>query len=375
MRRSGTSPSTGSISSTRTAPRWSWRGPPRPECGSRRCATSSAGSDSGPRRRRATSRRSPAARRPASHWRCWSWSVPTCSCSTSRRIISTSSQALALALQSYSGALVLVSHDRHLLRLVSDSLWLVAGARAAPFEGDLDDYRRWLSERPAVMFVRDEAAGSRPSGHGVGGAARARRQDHPPSGTVATGGAGTAAGSPPLGYGGNGRPEHGGRITSLGYGGDGRRGHGGAGGRRVSASAKGGSVRRAAPDRRSAIRSRDAAGRRDGAGPARAPAAGGGGATPDRPAQAPRSTRWSADWPLWARSGRRSRRLWQMPPSMTKRSARGCVGCSCAAGGSTRRSRKVESLWLEKSEQLDAVHGSAAGPPPGAEQHGRDDQM
>ena len=73
----------------------------------------------------------------------------------------------------------------------SDSLWLVAGAHAAPFEGDLDDYRRWLSERPAVMFVRDEAAGSRPSGTvatgGVGTAA-----ESPPSGTVATGGPGMA---------------------------------------------------------------------------------------------------------------------------------------------------------------------------------------
>ena len=59
-------------------------------------------------------------------------------------------QSLALALQSFSGALVLVSHDRHLLRLASDSLWLVADGGAAPFEGDLDDYRRWLSERPAA---------------------------------------------------------------------------------------------------------------------------------------------------------------------------------------------------------------------------------
>ena len=49
-------------------------------------------------------------------------------------------QALAAALQSFSGALVLVSHDRHLLRLASDSLWLVAEGRAAPFEGDIDDY-------------------------------------------------------------------------------------------------------------------------------------------------------------------------------------------------------------------------------------------
>ena len=53
-------------------------------------------------------------------------------------------RALALALQSFPGALVLVSHDRHLLRLVSDSLWLVAKEQVKPFKGDLDDYRAWL---------------------------------------------------------------------------------------------------------------------------------------------------------------------------------------------------------------------------------------
>jgi len=49
--------------------------------------------------------------------------------------------ALTLALQEYEGAVVLVSHDRHLIRTTADELWLVAGERARPFEGDLDDYR------------------------------------------------------------------------------------------------------------------------------------------------------------------------------------------------------------------------------------------
>ena len=61
--------------------------------------------------------------------------------------------ALATALQSFTGALVLVSHDRHLLRLVSDSLWLVADSRVAPFDGDIDDYRRWLAQRHAARPV------------------------------------------------------------------------------------------------------------------------------------------------------------------------------------------------------------------------------
>ena len=49
--------------------------------------------------------------------------------------------ALTLALQEFSGALVVVSHDRYFLRNVSDDLWLVADGKAAVFEGDLEDYR------------------------------------------------------------------------------------------------------------------------------------------------------------------------------------------------------------------------------------------
>jgi ATP-binding cassette subfamily F protein 3 len=52
--------------------------------------------------------------------------------------------ALTLALQEYEGAVVLVSHDRHMLRTTADDLWLVAGGRVQPFDGDLDDYGFWL---------------------------------------------------------------------------------------------------------------------------------------------------------------------------------------------------------------------------------------
>ncbi|WP_108649286.1 ABC transporter ATP-binding protein [Dongshaea marina] len=55
-------------------------------------------------------------------------------------------QALTLALQAYEGALVLVSHDRHLLRSVTDELYLVNAQRVSPFDGDLDDYYRWLTD-------------------------------------------------------------------------------------------------------------------------------------------------------------------------------------------------------------------------------------
>ena len=55
--------------------------------------------------------------------------------------------ALSVALQDYQGAIVVVSHDRHLLRSVTDQLLLVAGGKVQPFDGDLEDYRLWLAEQ------------------------------------------------------------------------------------------------------------------------------------------------------------------------------------------------------------------------------------
>ena len=52
--------------------------------------------------------------------------------------------ALALALQDYEGAVVLVSHDRHLLKVMADRLYLVGGGRAAEFDGDLEAYETLL---------------------------------------------------------------------------------------------------------------------------------------------------------------------------------------------------------------------------------------
>ncbi|MEQ9562873.1 MAG: ATP-binding cassette domain-containing protein, partial [Woeseiaceae bacterium] len=54
-------------------------------------------------------------------------------------------QALATALQDFSGAMVIVSHDRHLLRVTTDQLWLVHGGEVNEFDGSLDDYPAWLS--------------------------------------------------------------------------------------------------------------------------------------------------------------------------------------------------------------------------------------
>lgn len=54
--------------------------------------------------------------------------------------------ALTLALQAFAGAIIVVSHDRHLLRNTVDEFWLVDAGRVQPFPGDLADYHRWLTD-------------------------------------------------------------------------------------------------------------------------------------------------------------------------------------------------------------------------------------
>jgi ATP-binding cassette subfamily F protein 3 len=70
-------------------------------------------------------------------------------------------EALALALGEYAGAVVLVSHDRHLLRESMDEFWLVADGRVRPWDGDLDDYGRWLLDRdnsPTNVLAEESGA-------------------------------------------------------------------------------------------------------------------------------------------------------------------------------------------------------------------------
>jgi ATP-binding cassette subfamily F protein 3 len=79
-------------------------------------------------------------------------------------------QALAVALQDYAGAVVVVSHDRHLLRTVADQFYVVHEGRVQPFDGDLEDYAQWLAAAdPGVQS--DASAGASP-----GDSAQARRQ-------------------------------------------------------------------------------------------------------------------------------------------------------------------------------------------------------
>ncbi len=66
-------------------------------------------------------------------------------------------EALTLALQAFEGAVVMVSHDRHLLETTVDEFWLVANGEVRRFDGDLDDYARWLQQnRKDGKPVREE---------------------------------------------------------------------------------------------------------------------------------------------------------------------------------------------------------------------------
>ncbi len=66
-----------------------------------------------------------------------------------------SREALVEALTAYSGAVILVSHDMHLLSLVADRLWLVSDGTVKPFDGDLEAYR-------ALLLARDKPAKEKP---------------------------------------------------------------------------------------------------------------------------------------------------------------------------------------------------------------------
>ena len=79
-------------------------------------------------------------------------------------------EALAMALNDFEGTLMLVSHDRALLRSVCDEFWLIGRATIAPFDGDLDDYQKYLLDE--ARRLRDEArAGGPPAARQSGGAA------------------------------------------------------------------------------------------------------------------------------------------------------------------------------------------------------------
>jgi ATP-binding cassette subfamily F protein 3 len=67
-------------------------------------------------------------------------------------------EALTVALQSFEGGMVIVSHDRHLIKTVADSLWVVDGGKLEVFDGDLDDYQRSLASRDELPRRPPKAA-------------------------------------------------------------------------------------------------------------------------------------------------------------------------------------------------------------------------
>src|SRR5262249_28095813 len=69
--------------------------------------------------------------------------------------------ALVEAINDYPGAVILVSHDRHLIEACADLLWLVSDGTVAPYDGDLDDYRRVVLGREARTNGERDARVSR----------------------------------------------------------------------------------------------------------------------------------------------------------------------------------------------------------------------
>ena len=87
--------------------------------------------------------------------------------------------ALTLALQDYEGGVILVSHDRALLRATCDQFVLVANGKAEAFDGDLDDYKVWLASQKSEQSASPKAApvlASRASGLNAYAQNKAERQ-------------------------------------------------------------------------------------------------------------------------------------------------------------------------------------------------------
>jgi ATP-binding cassette, subfamily F, member 3 len=80
-----------------------------------------------------------------------------------------SREALVEAINGFAGAVVLITHDRHLIELAADRLWLVAERRVRPFEGDLDDYRD-------LLLGRGAEGGTKSGGDGDGRRTERRRR-------------------------------------------------------------------------------------------------------------------------------------------------------------------------------------------------------
>jgi ATP-binding cassette subfamily F protein 3 len=81
--------------------------------------------------------------------------------------------AVGQALQAFSGAMLIVSHDRHLLRITTDKLWLVDSGKVTDFDGDLDDYPSWLANRKSPSRQESEES----QGEHTAASRKQRKQD------------------------------------------------------------------------------------------------------------------------------------------------------------------------------------------------------
>jgi ATP-binding cassette subfamily F protein 3 len=99
-------------------------------------------------------------------------------------------EALAMALNEFEGTLMLVSHDRALLRSVCDEFWMVSRGGVEPFDGDLDDYQRYLldeakRQREAIKEASSAAAKAERKAQAEATAAAAKAKSKPaPTGSL-----------------------------------------------------------------------------------------------------------------------------------------------------------------------------------------------
>ncbi len=89
-----------------------------------------------------------------------------------------SREALIQALNEYEGAVILISHDRHLIDACADRLWLVADGTVAPYEGDMDDYRQMLLDGRAGRGGKDNGENGAGKGASEANTKLARRRQN-----------------------------------------------------------------------------------------------------------------------------------------------------------------------------------------------------
>lgn len=90
-----------------------------------------------------------------------------------------SREALIRAMNEFEGAIILITHDPHLIRLAADRLWLVADGTCRPFDGDLDEYRRLVLEASREQGDRDASPANSQRRAARKAAAKARKAGAP----------------------------------------------------------------------------------------------------------------------------------------------------------------------------------------------------